>query len=122
MATSQDGNVTKSSLLSDAKEYLDKLLQVHQENDATGNSNRGSIIGNKESDKKDLENAKNTLLMTIKDAEVKLKHTNRSLEKLDEKYQKRLHDINCKLIANDHAKEKIFNQINTIVNGITNNL
>ena len=45
-----------------------------------------------------------------------------SLSEIDNKYANELTEVDCKLMANDVAKDKILSSINAVKQGLTNNL
>lgn len=110
--------LSKAFLLEKSKYYTDEIEKVHAKYDATGNSR-----------KKDLNDAitaeKGNLTRTISDLESKiaqlqndLQKNKAELEKIDFKNKEQFSEIQLKIEANDLAKKKILDSINTIVTGI----
>ena len=110
--------LSKSFLLEKSKYYTDEIEKVYIKYDETGTTR-----------KRDLENAisaeKSSLSKTISDIEAKIaQHQNdlqmakSDLEKVDFKNKEQFSEITLKIEANNLAKNKILESINTVVTGI----
>ena len=110
--------LSKSFLLEKSKYYTDEIEKVYTKYNETGTSR-----------KKDLDNAisleKNNLTKSIFDIESKiaqlqndLQNAKSNLEKVDFKNKEQFSEIILKIEANDLAKKKILESINTVVTGI----
>lgn len=110
--------LSKSFLLEKSKYYTDEIEKVYTKYDATGTSR-----------KRDLESAisseKSNLTKTISDIETRiaqlqndLQNAKSDLEKVDFKNKEQFSEITLKIEANDLAKKKILESINTVVTGI----
>lgn len=110
--------LSKSFLLEKSKYYTDEIEKVYAKYDATGTSR-----------KRDLESAiaseKSNLTKTISDIETKiaqlqndLQNAKSDLEKVDFKNKEQFSEITLKIEANNLAKKKIVESINTVVTGI----
>lgn len=110
--------LSKSFLLEKSKYYIDEIEKVYANYDATGTSR-----------KRDLESSisteKRNLTKTISDIETKiaklhndLQNAKSDLEKVDFKNKEQFSEISLKIEANNLAKKKILDSINTIVTGI----
>ncbi|MFV8356581.1 hypothetical protein ACNQGB_10410 [Flavobacterium sp. XS1P32] len=110
--------LSKSFLLEKSKYYTDEIEKVYAKYDATGTSR-----------KRDLESAisseKSNLTKTISDIETRiaqlqndLQNAKSDLEKVDFKNKEQFSEITLKIEANDLAKNKILESINTVVTGI----
>ena len=110
--------LSKSFLLEKSKYYTDEIEKVYTKYNETGTSR-----------KKDLDNAisleKNNLTKSIFDIESKiaqlqsdLQTAKSNLEKVDFKNKEQFSEIILKIEANDLAKKKILESINTVVTGI----
>ncbi len=110
--------LSKSFLLEKSKYYTDEIEKVYTKYNETGTSR-----------KKDLDNAisseKSNLTKTIFDIESKiaqlqndLQNAKSNLEKVDFKNKEQFSEIILKIEANDLAKKKILESINTVVTGI----
>lgn len=122
MAKAQAPNVSIDSLLTDAQDYISKLMEVHANNSSAGNNSKSNIEQEKETERSSLSTRVDSINNQISSLQVQLATANQALANIDSKYSTRLTEINCKLMANDHAKTKILNQINTVINGIKNNI
>jgi hypothetical protein len=122
MAQAMDSTVTKSSLVTQSQFYIEEINKVYKTYVDNGNAKRQEALqakGNEEASlSKDLgdinsEIARLNQLKNQKEAE---------LSKIDSKYSPEITDIECKLMANDIAKERIIGTIKTVVDGINKNL
>lgn len=122
MAQSQDKSVSKTSLIEDANEYLEKLTETHANNESRGNTNLSNVETEKAAERQTLKGRQKTLMAQMENLQTELNSVNADLSGIDSRYQARITDVKCKLMANDHAKTTIFTRINTVVNGIKDNL
>jgi hypothetical protein len=122
MAQAMDSSVSKESLVKQSQYYIDEIEKVYKTYVDNGNVKRQEALqakGNEEASlSKDLsdindEIARLTQLKSEKEIE---------LSKIDSKYSPDITDIECKLMANDIAKERIIGTIKTVVDGINKNL
>jgi hypothetical protein len=113
---------TKESLVEQAQFYIDEINKVHQIYVDNGTVKKESALKAKGEDEatltKELTNindeiARLTALKTQKES---------ALSSIDAKYSPQITEIECKLMANDIARERILGTINTVVNGIKSNI
>lgn len=122
MAQSMDPNVTKASLLSQAQFYINEITTVYNGYVANGKGKKDELLGRKETEesslRQELINIDNEIqrLMALK------AQKESELSTIDGKYATELTDVECKLLANDMAKDNLINAINTVVNGIKTNI
>jgi hypothetical protein len=110
--------LSKSFLLEKSKYYTEEIEKVHAQYDTTGISRKKNL--------NDAINAeKANLTRTISDLESKIAQLQNDLlknkaefEKIDFKNKEQFSEIQLKIEANDLAKKKIIESINTVVTGI----
>jgi len=122
MAKGQDGSVTKESLISQAQFYIDEIKKVHSHYDEQGTQKSREALKLKGTE----ESALNSELSNI-DAELdrltRLKEsTKNQLSTIDAKYTPQITEIQCKLMANNMAKDSILGSIQKVVTEINKNL
>jgi hypothetical protein len=122
MAKSMDSTVTKETLLSQSQYYIDEINKVYNGYVGNGNTKRENALKAKGNEEAALSNelteinneiARLTQLKITKEAE---------LTTIDGKYSPEITDVECKLMANDIAKERIIATIQTVVDGINTNI
>lgn len=113
---------TKESLLSQAQYYIDEINKVHKHYVDNGTTKKESALKFKAEEELSLTNeltqinneiARLTSLKSQKEA---------ALASIDAKHSPQITEIECKLMANDMARERILGTINTVVNGIKTNI
>ena len=122
MAQAMDPSVSKASLVTQSQYYIEEINKVYKTYVDNGNIKRQEALqakGNEEASlSKDLGDINNEIarlnqLKSQKEAD---------LSRIDSKYSPDITDIECKLMANDIAKERIIGTIKTVVDGINKNL
>lgn len=122
MGKAMEPKLTKELLLSQSEFYITEITKVHNSYVDAGNVKRQEAITAK-------ANEENLLRIELVDIESEIKRLNElkgtkeaELSKIDNKYQPQITEIECKLMANDMAKDNIVNSINKVVGGINNNI
>lgn len=122
MAQAMDQSVSKASLITQSEFYIEEINKVYKTYVDNGNVKRQEALqakGNEEASlSKDLGDINNEILRLNQlksEKEVEL-------SRIDTKYSPDITDIECKLMANDIAKERIIGTIKTVVDGINKNL
>ncbi|MCL9804070.1 kinetochore protein SPC24 [Flavobacterium amniphilum] len=118
MGKSLNPGLSKEVLMEKAKHYLSEIDKVHQKYDATGNAKK-SDLNNK------LTQEKNTLTKAISDLELKISELQKELdqkksefEKVDLHNQEDFSQIELKIEANNIARQRIVDSINTVLTGV----
>jgi hypothetical protein len=102
--------------------YIDEIGKVYEHYTTQGKNKREATVLQKENEKQQLASNLETLRAQMANIDVEIKEKERSLLSIEGKFQPGLVDIDCKLMANDMAKNKILAGINKVKNGIITNL
>ncbi|MWB93832.1 hypothetical protein GON26_05630 [Flavobacterium sp. GA093] len=110
--------LTKEFLLEKAKYYITEIEKVYAKYDNIGKTKKTELNNT-------ILHEKNTLSKEVADLESKIAQLQKELEakklalqKMDPKNMEQLSEIQLKMEANDLAKQKILNSINTVITGI----
>lgn len=114
--------MTKDSLVEQSKYYVDELTKVHAGYKADGLKMKNDLMASKQSEENKLSIDIKTIQDQIESMKNQLSAKQMQLSQLDAKYQPKVGDFDCKLMANDEAKNRILGTINAVVNGIKTNL
>ena len=110
--------LSKSFLLEKSKYYTDEIEKVHTKYDATGNSRKKDLNDAIATEKGNLTRVISDLQTKIAQLQNDLLKNKAELEKIDFKNKEQFSEIQLKIEANDLAKKKILESINTVVTGI----
>jgi hypothetical protein len=122
MGKAMDGNVSKESLLSQSQFYIDEIMKVHTSYVENGTSKKNQLLTTKENERSQLSTELDGLKMQMEAISNQIVSKQTSLSEIDNKYANDLLEVDCKLMANDVAKDKILTSINSVKQGLTNNL
>lgn len=129
MLSKMEKTMTKDSLISQSQYYVDELTKVHAGYKADGLKMKNELMANKESegnklniDIKTINDQIESLKNQIIGKQTQLAEKQAQLSQIDVRYQPKAGEIDCKMMANDEAKNRILGTINTVVNGIKTNL
>lgn len=122
MGLSLDPTVTKEKLLTDAQYYLDEIDKVFKGYVENGNMKKTETINLMNSERETLSSDLGALRARAAEIASEIAQKENALSEIDNKYKPTLDDIDCKLMANDLAKNRLVESITTVKNGITNNL
>ena len=122
MAKSMDNSVNKTTLLSQSEYYLNEIKTVHLGYVNNGDSKRKTLESNKINEESQLKTDLNNLQVEIDKLTTLKLSKEHELSTIDNKYSTELNEIECKIMENDVAKDKIVSSIELVVNGIKNNL
>lgn len=115
-------SMTKESLISQSQYYIDELMKVHANNSAVGIKMKEDLMADKNSEGNKLRNDIQLLKDQIESIKNQLLAKESQLSQIDARYQPKINDFDCKIMANDEAKNRILGTINAVVNGIKSNL
>lgn len=113
---------TKESLLSQSQYYVDEINKVYNHYVESGVSKKEATIKMKNDEALSLNAELSSINSEIARLNSLKSEKESMLLSIDEKYSPQISEIECKLKANDMAKEKIIGTINTVVNGIKSNI
>jgi hypothetical protein len=122
MGKAMDGNVSKESLLSQSQYYFDEIMKVHKSYVDNGTTKKNQLLSTKENERSQLSSELDGLKMQMEAISNQIVSKQSSLSEIDNKYANELTEVDCKLMANDVAKDKILSSINAVKQGLTNNL
>ena len=122
MAKAMDKSVTKASLITQSQYYIDEIEKVYQHYVANGNQRRVSALEAKGNEEATLSKDLGDIDAEIARLTQLKSKTQAKLAEIDGKYSPQITDVECKLMANDMAKERIIGSIRTVVDGINKNL
>ncbi len=119
MGKSIKADLTKEFLLEKSKYYLTEIEKVHTQFDTTGKAKRNDLDMGLTRDKVNLTKEVSDLEAQIASLQATLSAKKEALAKIDQNSGGAFNEIDLKLQANDIAKKKIVDSINTVVIGIT---
>ena len=122
MAKSMDSSVSKEKLVNDAGYYIEEIKKVHSGYIENGNSKKNELIGQKNTEKEQLNVELANLKMQLEAINNQINTAQDKLNNIDNKYANDLNDVDCKLMANDVAKERILTSIEKVKQGLINNV
>ena len=122
MAKSMDKTITKESLASQSDFYVQEISKVHAKYVDGGSSKRSELLARKEDERKQLSTEVENLKMQLEALTVQLNNAQNNLVQIDNKYANDLLEVECKLMANDVAKNNLTASINKVKQGLINNV
>lgn len=118
MGKSIKSDLTKQYLLEKSKFYIDEINKVYEKYDSTGVAKVKELNNT-------VSNLKDTLSNEISDLEAKIQQLQQDLlnkknllSTLDSKNESEFKELQLKIEANNFAKNKILESINTVISGI----
>jgi hypothetical protein len=114
--------ISKESLLADAQFYITELEKVYQTYVDSGTQKRQQITQTKDNEEATLQSEINQLNEQIDQLNKLRTEKSMALGLINEKYTPQITEVDCKLKANEIAKNRIVSAIQNVVNGINNNL
>ena len=122
MAKAMDPNVSKTSLVKQSEFYLTKIIDTYKEYVKIGNQKKLDIENQKSAEESSLQTELQGVQSQLKQLQQKENSLKIQIGAIDNKYATQIHEISCKLEANDTAKREIFESINKVKRGINANL
>lgn len=122
MAQTMDGSVNKDKLVSESDFYVTEINKVHTSYVESGNSKKSQLIGKKDSERSQLSKELDNLRMQLEAITNQINITQENLNNIDNKYADDLLEVDCKLMANDVAKDRILASIEKVKQGLINNV
>lgn len=122
MAQTMDKKITKDSLVSQSEFYIQEISKVHTKYVSGGNDKKNELLSRKESERQQLNTEVQNLKMQIEALTNQLNNAQNNLTQIDNKYANDLMEVDCKLMANDVAKNNLLASINKVKEGLINNV
>ena len=122
MGKGMDRTITKEKLLSQSEFYITELNKLSEKNINDGNKKKQDLINQKESENQNLTTELSSLKQQLEGIELQIKDRENKLSQIENKYQPKISEYDNKLMANDFAKNKIVSSIETVKQGINQNL
>jgi predicted nucleic acid-binding Zn-ribbon protein len=97
-------------------------MKVHKSYVDNGTTKKNQLLSTKENERSQLSSELDGLKMQMEAISNQIVSKQSSLSEIDNKYANELTEVDCKLMANDVAKDKILSSINAVKQGLTNNL
>lgn len=118
MGKSMDPTLTKEKLIKDGQYYLDELCKVHNTFKGEGQLALDKILEKKRLAGSELSTRIESLSAQIDNLTRELNTAKTEAQSLDTTFQPQITEIECKLKANDIAKDTLVNKINLVKNNI----
>ena len=122
MATAMDKTITKEKLLSQSEFYINEITKVYNEYVSKGNAKRQEVINQKNHENQSLLGELELMKQQLEALQTQISDRQNKLSVIDSKYGPIINEVEGKLAANDMAKQKIISSIESVKNGIINNL
>jgi len=122
MAQSVENKVSKDSLLNEAAFYIKEINKVHEQYSVQGDKKKSQILDTQKSTKDSLHAEIIDLEKRLIEIQNQVSEKKNQLQSLDIKLMSDVSEIDQKIIANNSARSTILESINSVVNGIKNNL
>lgn len=122
MGQGMDSSVSKDKLLTQSQFYIDELNEVYNHYVTEGNGRRNQLVNEKQIESDTLSSQLNEKRIQLAKLQDEIQEKETALTNIDEKYEPQLTEIDCKLMANDVAKGKIIETIESVKTGIIKHL
>lgn len=122
MAQTMDKKITKDSLTSQSDFYVQEISKVHTKYVENGTSKKNELLNRKEEERQQLNTEVQNLKMQIEALTNQMNNAQNNLTQIDNKYANDLLEVDCKLMANDLAKNNLLASINKVKQGLINNV
>lgn len=122
MLSKMEKTMTKDSLAIQSQFYIDELNKVHAGFSSQGVTAKTELMTAKDSEGLKLKNDIQLLKDQMESLRNQLGAKEIQLSQIDGRYQPKINELECKIMANDTAKNRILGSINAVVAGIKANL
>lgn len=122
MGKSVETKMTKEGLINQADFYLSEITKVYENYALQGDTKKNELVGRKSQENQSLLSEVDHLKQQIDALQVQLDSSIKRLNTIDSNYAEQLNEVDCKIKANMLAKDKIIGEIQSVKNGITNNV
>lgn len=121
-ATSMDKSVTKDKLIQSADFYVSKIQEHYSNYVTSGNNKKQTVLSQKADENRSLSADLDLLEQQAQAIQTQIQDRKNKIASIDSKYAIQLSDIDSKLAANDIAKNEIVSSLETVKQGIINNV
>jgi hypothetical protein len=122
MASAMDKTLTKEKLVTQADYYLAEINKKYQHYVTGGNAKKQELITQKSHENETLASELTTLRQQLETIKSQISNNEIKLAAIDSKYAPNLAEVESKILANDIAKNQLINSIETVKQGIINNV
>lgn len=122
MAQGMDSTVTKETLITQSDFYVKELEKVFNSYVSEGVGKKNSTIIEKEKESKELSESLTNIDKEIKKLTQEKEQKEEALRGIEGKYAPIIQEIDCKLLANETARNTLVGSIKSVVQGITTNI
>lgn len=122
MAQAMDKSVTKTSLLSQSDFYVEEINKVHSNFSTAGAEKLTSLRTQKSGEESSLRTEASNIETQIAQLRSRQNQITSELSGIDYKYAPQINEVECKIKANDNARDKIISSINKVKQGINTNI
>lgn len=122
MAKAMDKSISKDRLISQSQHYINELTKVHENYVKSGNNKKVELTSQKDLENRHLQQELEALKIQRDEINRQINTCETKLSQIDSKYQPQITEVECKLMANNFAKDKLLSAITTVVNGIKTNI
>jgi len=122
MGKAMDKTITKEKLLEYSQYYTTETDKIYNKFVSDGNAKKQDLENQKHTENENLSGELTSLKQQLESIKIQIQDKENKLSLIDNKYQPMISEVENKLIANDTAKNKMVSSIETVKQGIINNL
>ena len=122
MAQSMDKKITRDLLVTQSDFYVQEISKVHTKYVEGGSGKKNELLSRKENEREQLGTEVQNLKMQIEALTHQMNNAQNNLTQIDNKYANDLTEVECKLMANDVAKNNLLASIDKVKQGLINNV
>ena len=122
MAQSMDKKITRDLLVTQSDFYVQEISKVHTKYVEGGSGKKNELLSRKENEREQLGTEVQNLKMQIEALTHQMNNAQNNLTQIDNKYANDLMEVECKLMANDVAKNNLLASIDKVKQGLINNV
>lgn len=122
MLSGMEKSMTKDTLIAQSVFYINELTKVHSNYSSQGLKKKDELIAIKTGEDQKLKSEVASLKEQLESIKTQIASKETQLSQIDTKYQPKINEFDCKIMANDNAKNKILASVNTVITGIQTNL
>lgn len=122
MGVAMDKSITKDKLIMQSEYYISEIQKVHQDFAGQGTAKMNSILSQKSNEAQALTGELELMHQQLEMLQTQIKDRENKLAVIDNKYAPMLGEVDEKIRANDMVKDKLIGSLESVKNGIKNNL